>query len=126
MFKFVFASAVLALMLGGCAGGGVYAKAGVDAGYRAEEPVLPVRMAGYYGGLYQSGPGYGRQHTGRRSRCNGGDIYVVGRNACVRHGPPTADYRGDPECRDKPSGYRFDRAVIGPNGMRGVDHRVCY
>jgi len=31
----------------------------------------------------------------------------------------------DPECRDKPPGWTFDRDSIGPNGERIRDHRKC-
>lgn len=58
-------------------------------------------------------------------RCHGG-IFVNELNACDKHGPPTAELKGDPECKNQPSGHRFDREVTGPHGERMVDHRVCW
>ncbi len=33
--------------------------------------------------------------------------------------------QGDPMCKDKPPGFKYDKNVVGPNGEQGIDHRVC-
>jgi hypothetical protein len=109
--RFTAALMLAALSVAGCAPGRLYTEAGV--GYQpAATPAV------YGGGVYRP--------DGRviQSRCREGTYYPE-INQCVIHAGPTAPIKNDPECVGQPSGHPFDRAVVGPGGMPGVDHRVC-
>ncbi|MDO8514729.1 MAG: hypothetical protein Q7S50_04245 [bacterium] len=59
-------------------------------------------------------------------------VYVDQIDACVRRETNVAelqkvspDLNNDPNCKGKPPGHRYDKAVIGPDGAKGIAHVVC-
>lgn len=112
---------------------GVYGEAGIVLGGGQPGYNQPYGVPAPPPGYYPGGQGRHPQGQAARPRCPKGSAFIVEVNGCVRHVTDRAEINAvappiprDPFCADKPDGFRYDVAVTGPRGERGVAHKVCW